>query len=99
MKWMLIMVMLLSISSEAQTIPQDKMLHLSACYVISSTSTSFLSYKYPKKKAMWIGFGLGVGVGITKEVYDIKFGDADINDLYFDIIGAGLGAVVVTIRF
>ena len=99
MKWIIIMVMLSSMSSVAQIIPQDKMLHLSACYVVSSSTTSLLSYKYSKKKARWIGFGLGVGVGIAKELYDIKCGDADITDIYFDIIGAGLGSFVVTIRF
>ena len=99
MKWILIMVMLSSMSSEAQTIPQDKILHLSACYVISSGTTSLLSYKYSKKKAMWIGFGLGVGVGVAKELYDIRCGEADVRDIYFDIIGAGLGSFVVTIRF
>ena len=93
------MVMLSSMSTLAQTIPQDKLLHLSACYVVSSSTTSLLSYKYPKKKAMWIGFGVGVGVGIAKEIYDIKYGSSDMNDIYADIIGAGLGAIVVTIRF
>jgi len=48
---------------------------------------------------MWIGIGLGVGVGIAKEVYDIKHGDPDINDLYVDVLGAVVGGVVVRIRF
>ena len=48
---------------------------------------------------MWIGMGLGVGVGIAKEVYDIKCGHSDMNDIYADMLGAIAGAVVVRIRF
>ena len=95
----IILILLLSISSIAQTIPQDKMLHFSACYIVSSTSTTLLSYKYSEKKAMWIGFGLGVSVGIAKEVYDIRCGHSDMKDIYADILGAAAGAVVVRIRF
>jgi hypothetical protein len=95
----IIIILLLSISSIAQNIPQDKMLHFSACYIVSSTSTTLLSYKYPKKKAMWIGIGLGVGVGVAKEIYDIKCGHSDMNDIYADILGAAAGAVVIRIKF
>ena len=95
----IILILLLSISSIAQTIPQDKMLHFSACYIVSSTSTTLLSYKYSEEKAMWIGIGLGVGVGIAKEVYDIRCGHADMKDIYADVLGAAAGAVVVRIRF
>jgi len=95
----IIIILLLSISSIAQNIPQDKMLHFSACYLVSSTSTTLLSYKYSENKSMWIGIGLGVGVGIAKEIYDIKCGHSDMNDIYADIIGATAGAVVVRIRF
>jgi uncharacterized protein YfiM (DUF2279 family) len=83
----------------AQTIPQDKMLHFSACYIISSGSSTLLSYKYSKNKSMWIGFGLGVSVGIAKEIYDINHGHSDMKDIYADILGAAAGAVVVRIRF
>ena len=95
----IIIILLLSISSVAQNIPQDKMLHFSACYIVSSTSTTLLSYKYPKKKAMWIGIGLGVGVGVAKEIYDIKCGHSDMNDIYADILGATAGAMVIRIKF
>jgi len=95
----ILFILLLSISGMAQTIPQDKMLHFSACYIVSSGSSTLLSYKYSKKKAMWIGFGLGVSVGIAKEVYDIKHGHSDMKDIYADILGAAAGALVVRIRF
>ena len=55
----IIFILLLSISSIAQTVPQDKLLHFSSCYIISSTSTTLLLKKYPPKKAAWIGFGIG----------------------------------------
>ena len=48
---------------------------------------------------MWVGMGLGVGVGIAKEVWDVKHGHSDMNDIYADILGAAMGAVVVRIRF
>ena len=67
--------------------------------MISATSTTLLSYKYEKKKAAWIGFGIGVTVGVVKEVYDIKYGHSDMNDIYADILGAAAGAIVVRIRF
>ena len=95
----LLTILLMCISCEGQTIPQDKMLHFSACYIISSGSSTLLSYKYTKKQAMWMGIGLGISVGIAKEVYDIKHGHSDINDIYADILGATMGAVVVRIRF
>ena len=85
--------------SSGQTIQQDKMLHFSACYIISSGSTTLLSYKYTKNEAMWIGMGIGVGVGVAKEIYDVKHGHSDMNDIYADIFGAVVGAVVVRIRF
>ena len=95
----IITILLLSISSMAQTIPQDKMLHFSACYIISSGSSTLLSYKYTERQAMWMGIGLGVSVGIAKEVWDIKHGHSDMNDIYADVLGAVAGAVVVRIRF
>ena len=48
---------------------------------------------------MWIGMGIGVGVGVAKEIYDVKHGHSDMNDIYADIFGAVVGAVVVRIRF
>ena len=95
----IIIALLIYVSTMGQTIPHDKLMHFSSCYMISATSTTLLSYKYPKKKAAWIGFGIGVTVGVVKEVYDIKYGHSDMNDIYADILGAAAGAIVVRIRF
>ena len=91
--------MLISSHSLAQIIPQDKLLHLSASYVIASATTSLVSYKYPKKKAFWIGVATGTLVGIGKELCDIKHGNPEWGDLGADVVGALLGSFTVTIRF
>ena len=95
----IIIILLFYISSMGQTIPQDKFMHFSSCYMVSATSTTLLSYKYSKKKASWIGFGIGATVGISKEIYDMRCGHSDEKDLFADILGAAAGSLVVRIRF
>ena len=91
--------MLISSHSLAQIIPEDKLLHLSASYVIASTTTSLVSCKYSKKQAFWIGVATGTAVGVGKELYDIKHGNPEWGDLGADVVGALLGSFTVTIRF
>ena len=81
----------------AQFIQQDKLLHAGGCYAISS-SVSALVYDRTsnKNKSLIYGFGVAVLIGVAKEIYDIKHGHADINDIAADVVGAGLG--IVTIR-
>lgn len=76
---------------------QDKQLHMGACYFASSL-TSALVYRKTKDKtkATAYGFGIAMLAGIVKEVYDIKHGHSDINDILANTIGSSLG--VVTIR-
>ena len=93
----IIIALLICVSTMGQTVPHDKVMHFSSCYVISSTSTVFLSHKYTKNEAAWIGFGIGATVGISKEIYDMKYGHSDENDLYADILGAALGSIVIRI--
>ncbi len=95
----LIALLLLTSTTCIGQIQQDKLLHLSGCYIVSSTTTSILLDRYPERKAAWIGFSVGVGVGIAKEIYDIKCGTPSAGDLAADVVGAGLGAVVIRIRF
>ena len=98
MKKLIALLLLISTSCIGQ-IQQDKLLHLSGCYIVSSTTTTLLLDRYSERKAARIGFAVGVGVGIAKEIYDIKYGTPSAGDLVADIIGAGLGAVVIRIRF
>ena len=86
-------------SSMGQTIPRDKLMHFSSCYMISATSTMLLSQKYEKKEAAWIGFGIGATVGMSKEIYDMRCGHSDMKDMYANILGAAVGSIVVRIRF
>ena len=66
----IIIALLIYMSSMGQTIPRDKLMHFSSCYMISATSTTLLLQKYEKKEAAWIGFGIGATIGISKEIYD-----------------------------
>jgi uncharacterized protein YfiM (DUF2279 family) len=93
----IIIALLICVSSMGQTVPHDKVMHFSSCYIISATSTTILSYKYEKNKAAWIGFGIGATIGISKEIYDMKWGHSDENDLYADILGAALGSITIRI--
>ena len=76
---------------------EDKQLHMGVCFVLSSL-TSALVYKKTndKKKATIYGIGIAMLAGIVKEVYDVKHGNSDINDILANTIGSSLG--VVTIR-
>ena len=94
----LLIFLIMCISCRGQTIQHDKMMHFSSCYIISATSTEFLSYKYTKNEAAWIGFGIGATVGISKEILDMRYGHSDENDLYADILGAAMGSIVIRIR-
>jgi len=94
----IIIALLVCVSSVGQTIPHDKLMHFSSCYIISAKSTEFLSHKYEKNEAAWIGFGIGATVGISKEIYDMRYGHSDENDLYADILGAAMGSIVIRIR-
>tara|TARA_B100000287_G_scaffold331156_1_gene315973 strand:+ start:1205 stop:1501 length:297 start_codon:yes stop_codon:yes gene_type:complete len=95
----ILFALLICVTGMGQTISHDKIMHFSSCYIISSTSTTFLSYKYTKNEAAWMGFGIGATVGISKEIYDMKCGHSDMKDMYANILGAAVGSIVVRIRF
>jgi len=78
----------------------DKQLHMAGCFMISSLTTSYVYNRTAdKRKAIAIGFGAGMVAGIAKEIYDIKYGNPDWNDILADAIGSGLGAVSITLTF
>jgi len=78
----------------------DKQLHMAGCFMISSLTTSYVYNRTAdKRKAIAIGFGVGMVAGIAKEIYDIKYGNPDWNDILADAIGSGLGAVSITFTF
>lgn len=95
-KALIIFFMITNIAG-AQIAHQDKMLHASGCYAISSSVAAVVYDKTnDKKKSLIYGFGISVLAGVAKEVYDIRCGNPEIKDIAADIVGAGLG--VVTIR-
>jgi uncharacterized protein YfiM (DUF2279 family) len=103
---LVLILLLLSIATNAQNLNtvlsmhQDKQLHISYTYIISSATTSYvLKRTKNKKRAIIIGIGTGVIIGIGKEVYDAKTSKAERGDIIADIVGATLGSFVVTIPF
>ena len=98
----ILLILILGLDVNAQNLTlytfDDKQLHMSATYVISSFTTAYVFKKTQnKKKAMWIGFGVGMSVGIAKELYDIEHGNCEAGDLLADFIGSSLGCLVITI--
>ena len=94
----ILFALLIYVTGMGQTISHDKIMHFSSCYIISATSTTFLSYKYTKNEAAWIGFGIDATVGISKEIYDMRYGHSDEKDLFADILGAAVGSITIRIR-
>jgi uncharacterized protein YfiM (DUF2279 family) len=97
MSKLLLVALLITSNVCAQLIPQDKLLHLSAGYVISSAVSAVVyDNTKDKKKAIIAGLCIAVIAGGIKEIYDVKHGQPEWNDLAADVAGAVLG--VVTIR-
>jgi VanZ family protein len=83
-----------------ETVGQDKLLHMGGCYVISSTTASIVyNITENRKKAFVYGVLSSVIIGGIKELHDINHGDSNWADMGANVIGATLGALVVTVRF
>ena len=83
-----------------ESIGQDKLLHMGGCYVVSSTTASIVyNITEIRKKAFVYGRLSSVIIGGIKEIHDINHGDSNWHDMGANVIGATLGALVVTIRF
>ena len=81
-------------------IPQDKLLHMGGCYVISSTTASIVyNMTENRKKAFIYGLSSAVIIGGLKEIHDINHGDSNWGDMGANVIGGTLGALVITVRF
>jgi len=95
----LLLSFLISFSVNAQSfIPFDKQLHIGGTYIIASSVSAYtLRRTQNKRKSILIGIGAGMIVGLGKEIYDIKHGSPEMNDLLADLLGSALGAVVITI--
>ena len=82
-----------SLSAKSQTTPTDKLLHLSAGYVISSGTTAILHNKGVKNPELW-GIAAGFAAGIIKELIDDR---PDPVDAYATMVGSVVGAAIITI--
>ena len=81
-------------------IPQDKLLHIGGCYVISTTTASIVyNITEDRKKAFIYGLSSAIIIGGVKEIYDIKCGDSNWGDMGANVVGGTLGAFTVTVRF
>ena len=83
-----------------EIIGQDKVLHMSGCYVISSTTASLVyNITENRKKAFVYGVLSSVIIGGIKEIHDINHGDSNWADMRANVVGGTLGAFTVTVRF
>ena len=83
-----------------EIIGQDKVLHMSGCYVISSTTASIVyNITENRKKAFVYGVLSSVIIGGIKELHDINHGDSNWADMRANVVGGMLGAFTVTVRF
>jgi len=79
-------------------IAEDKQLHAAGCYVISSTVSAIVyNNTRNRKRAILSGLGVSLLVGAGKEIYDIKNGDSNWEDMLANTIGATLGVLTVKI--
>lgn len=101
MRLLIIVCLLFSqVCVSQSTISQDKLLHLSAGYVIGSTTTSIVyNITEDRRKSFIYGVAASVIIGSLKEVYDIKHGDPDLEDWGYDIVGGLLGSVTIVVKF
>ena len=76
----------------------DKQLHIGGSYLISSTIAAIVYNKTRnKKRALLSGLGVSLLLGAGKEIYDIKNGDSNWNDMLANTIGATMGVVTIKI--
>ena len=76
----------------------DKQLHIGGSYLISSTIAAIVYNKTKnKKRALLSGLGVSLLIGAGKEIYDIKNGDSNWNDMLANTIGATMGIITIKI--
>ena len=98
MKYLLILLLISSNLNAQFLLEQDKQLHMGGTYVISSIVSSYTLVKTnDKRKALVIGITSGLAAGLAKEIYDLKYGNPELEDLAADAIGATAGALTITI--
>ena len=70
----------------------DKILHFLAGISITAIFGIFLG--------SIAGFFFGIAAGIGKEIYDKRsYGDFNVQDFYFTVLGSGLMAVLIAIAY
>tara|TARA_R110001599_G_scaffold1706_4_gene8427 strand:- start:7655 stop:7963 length:309 start_codon:yes stop_codon:yes gene_type:complete len=102
MKRLLFIISFLFISKvQSQSLKQqDKMLHLGATYVISSITSSIVyNSTHDRKKAFFYGLGASIAIGGFKEIYDIKHGDSNWDDMAANLVGGSMGSFIVILKF
>ena len=91
-------VLFMTAIAKAQVIQNDKLLHMSGSYVISSTVSSLVYNKTKNKKCSLLsGFAVSMVVGAGKEIYDRKNGNPDWNDMLANTVGSTLGLITIKI--
>lgn len=79
---------LLLVPLQVSALEKDKQLHLGVSTVIGAS----VQYVYEDTMTTML---ICTGVGLGKELYDeVSYGGFDTEDLIYDVIGCGIGAVV-----
>jgi VanZ family protein len=99
MKKLIIIMLLITSTAQAQVhkelMRSDRLLHASAGYVITGTSTALL---YQVTDQDWIaevvGLMIGISAGIAKEAWDYGQGR---QPEFYDGLATGLGSVAATV--
>lgn len=87
-----------SIAERLMKVSSDKYLHILCCLLICSLVGAIAGIWMSGIETASVGFVIAVLVGVAKELWDKKRGETfDLKDLTADVIGAGIGAILVMI--
>ena len=93
-----LIILFIPITIQAQqVIPQDKLIHMSASYIVTHMSYQVITNhtELTRKQAIHRAMLVGLIVGIGKELYDINHGSPELGDLAADVLGIATFRVVL----
>lgn len=94
MKFLLAMIIALSLNAETFFHQEDKQKHIAGSMLIAGTASGLARYYGSSKfESVCIGIASSILVGIAKEAIDGNgYGTEDVKDVYADTIGAVVGS-------
>tara|TARA_R100001129_G_scaffold180552_1_gene158732 strand:+ start:393 stop:695 length:303 start_codon:yes stop_codon:yes gene_type:complete len=90
-------ILFITLTTKAQVLQSDKLLHAGGSYAMSSVVAAIVYDKTKNKnQALISGLAVSLLIGAGKEIYDRKHGDSNWNDMLSNTVGSTLG--IITIR-